>query len=58
MLVVRQFAGIPKPQSGGTYQGWEVSPLRGCGLIIKELLSTYHCFAVGKSNQVRKFRLR
>ena len=54
MLVAKSFANNPKPQSGGTYQGWEVSPLRGCGLTIIELLPTYHRFAVGKFNQVHK----
>jgi len=54
MLVVKSFADNLKPQSGGTYQGWEVSLLCGYGLNIMELLPTYHRFAVGKSNQVRK----
>ena len=54
MLVVKSFADNPKPQSGGTYQGWEVSTLCGLGLIVMELLPKYHRFAVGKSNQVRK----
>ena len=54
MLVVKLFTDTPKPQSGGTYLGWEVSPLCGCELNIKELLPTYHRFAVGKFNQVRK----
>ena len=40
MLVVKSFADNSKPQSGGTYQGWEVSPICGCGLIIMKLLST------------------
>ena len=54
MLVVKSFADNSKPQSGGTYQGWEMSPLCGYGLNVMELLPTYHRFAVCKCNQVRK----
>ena len=54
MLVVKLFANNFKPQSGGTYQGWEVSPLRGYRLTIVKLLPTYHRFAVDKFNHVRK----
>ena len=54
MLVVKSFADNLKPQSGGAYQGWEVSPLCGYGLNVMKLLPKYHRFAVGKSNQVRK----
>ena len=54
MLVVKLFTDTTKPQSGGTYLGWKVSLLRGYELNITELLPTYHRFAVGKFNQVRK----
>jgi len=52
MLVVKLYIDNPKPQSDDTWQGRELPPLPGGGLIILALRPTSHRFAVGKFNQV------
>jgi len=51
MLIVKRYVGNSKPQSDDAYQGRELPPLPGGGLIILALRPTSHRFAVGKFNQ-------